>query len=282
MGACYKSLENNMKKYLKINIETTSPEQGEILIASLSDIQFYAFEQEENVLVAYINEADYDESLFNKIIGNLPVLAINVIEDTNWNEQWESDFKPVKIGDFAIIRAAFHEPPTGVKYDLLITPKMSFGTGHHATTWLMVAQMEHISFQDKKVLDFGTGTGVLAILAEKLGAAEVLAIDLDEWSINNTIENIQQNHCTNISVEQRDNLEGLKQADIILANINLNILEISSSSISMIQEEGSLLLTSGYLQKDVAAIENIFTEKNYQKISQMEKDNWVAILFKKM
>ena len=128
---------------------------------------------------------------------------------------------------------------------------MSFGTGHHATTWLMVAQMEHISFQDKKVLDFGTGTGVLAILAEKLGAAEVLAIDLDEWSINNTIENIHHNNCTKIKVEQRDNLEGLKQQDIILANINLNILDISSVSISAIQTAGSLLLTSGFLQKDV-------------------------------
>ncbi len=271
-----------MKKYLKIDINTFSQEQADILISSLSDIQFYAFEQEGNILVAYIKEDDYDDALFNDTVGNTPVISKKIIEDTNWNAQWESDFKPVRIGDFAIIRAAFHAPPTGVKFDLLITPKMSFGTGHHATTWLMVAQMEHISFRDKNVLDFGTGTGVLAILAEKLGAVEVLAIDLDEWSINNTIENIQHNHCTKIKVEQRDNLEGLKKTDIILANINLNILDISSASISAIQAADSLLLTSGFLQKDVAAIENIFIGKNYQKIRQMEKDNWVTILFKKL
>jgi ribosomal protein L11 methyltransferase len=271
-----------MKKYIKIDIQTSSPEQEDILVASLSEIQFYAFEQKGNQLFAYINEADYNDNKFHEIVDKSLVVSREIIEDTNWNAQWESDFKPVRIEDFAIIRAAFHEPPKGVKFDLLITPKMSFGTGHHATTWLMVAQMEHISFQDKKVLDFGTGTGVLAILAEKLGAAEVLAIDLDEWSINNTIENIHHNNCTKIKVEQRNNLEGLKQQDIILANINLNILDISSVSISAIQTAGSLLLTSGFLQKDVAAMENIFTGKNYQKISQMEKDNWVTILFEKM
>ncbi len=270
-----------MKKYIKIDINTSSPEQEDILLASLSEIQFYAFEQEENHLLAYINEVDYDEKLFHEAVDASQIVSIEIIEDTNWNAQWESDFKPVRIGDFAIIRADFHEAPTGVKFDLLITPKMSFGTGHHATTWLMVAQMEHISFQGKSVLDFGTGTGVLAILAEKLGAAEVLAIDLDEWSINNTSENVHHNNCKKITVELRDNLEGLKKVDIILANINLNILDISSASISEIQTAGSLLLTSGFLQKDVAAIEKIFISKNYQKVSQMEKDNWVTILFKK-
>jgi ribosomal protein L11 methyltransferase len=271
-----------MKTFLKIIVETSSSEEGEILIALLSDTQFYAFEQEENKLIAYINKVDYDDSVFNKIIGDRPFLSKELIEETNWNAQWESDFKPVRIGDFAVIRAAFHEVPKEVKYDLLITPKMSFGTGHHATTWLMVAQMEQISFRDKSVLDFGTGTGVLAILAEKLGASEVHAIDLDEWSIENTIENIHHNNCSKIEVEKRDNLEGLKAADIILANINLNVLDSASASISSLQKTNSLLLTSGFLKKDVRAIEDIFTDKNYRKVSQMEKDDWVAILFEKM
>ena len=251
-------------------------------MASLSDIDFYAFEQDENHLHAYINEADYDEKLFHEIVKESMVGSREIIEDTNWNSQWESDFKPVSIGDFAMIRADFHEKPEGVKYDLLITPKMSFGTGHHATTWLMVAMMEHLSFEGRKVLDFGTGTGVLAILAEKMGASEVLAVDLDEWSINNTLENIEQNNCSKITVEQRDNLDGLKSTDIILANINLNILNLAASSISALQNKNSLLLVSGFLQKDIPAIETIFTEKKYQKKTQMEKDSWVAILFKKM
>ena len=270
-----------MKKYLKIDIKTSSVEEEDILMASLSDIDFYAFEQGENLLHAYINEADYDEEGFHQIVPKSMVHSRVILEDTNWNSQWESNFKPVSIGDFAMIRADFHEKPAGVKYDLLITPKMSFGTGHHATTWLMVAQMEHISFEDKKVLDFGTGTGVLAILAEKMGASEVLAVDLDEWSINNTLENIEQNNCTKIKVEQRDHLGGLMPADIILANINLNILNQAASSISALQGQDSLLLVSGFLKQDVPAIETIFSEKNYQKKTQMERDNWAAILFEK-
>ncbi len=271
-----------MKKYIKIDIETSSSEEQEILMASLSDIAFYAFEQDKGHLHAYITQADYDEREFQEIVKESMVVSKEIIEDANWNAQWESDFKPVSIGEFAMIRADFHEKPESVKYDLCITPKMSFGTGHHATTWLMVAQMEHLSFESKTVLDFGTGTGVLAILAEKMGATEVLAVDLDEWSIHNTLENIEQNNCSKIKVEQRDHLDGLQPADIILANINLNILNFAATSIAALQNKNSLLLVSGFLQEDVPAIETIFAEKNYQKKTLSEKDNWVAILFEKM
>ena len=271
-----------MKKYIKIDIKTTNPDQEDILVASLSEIQFYAFQQEENHLYAYINEADFDEKQFYEMVDKSSVVSLEIIDESNWNAQWESDFKPVSIGNFAMIRADFHEEPKDVKYDLLITPKMSFGTGHHATTWLMVAMMEHLSFEGRRVLDFGTGTGVLAILAEKMGASEVLAVDLDEWSIDNTLENIEQNNCCKIAVKQRDNLDGLGPADVILANINLNILNLSASSISALQKKSSLLLVSGFLLQDVAAIETIFSNQKYQKKTQMEKDNWVAILFDKM
>lgn len=270
-----------MKKYIKIDIITSNPDQQDILIASLSEIQFYAFEQEENHLFAYINEVDFNEKQFHEIVDKSLVISLETIEESNWNAQWESDFKPVRIGNFAMIRADFHEEPKDVKHDLIITPKMSFGTGHHATTWLMVAMMEHLSFEGKRVLDFGTGTGVLAILAEKMGASEVLALDLDEWSINNTLENIVQNNCTRIAIEQRDNLDGLDPVDIILANINLNILNLSASSISSLQDKNSLLLVSGFLLQDVPAIETIFANTNYEKKTQMAKDNWVAVLFEK-
>ena len=271
-----------MKNYLQITLRTTSEMETEILIATLSDHAFYAFEQEEFRLVGYINENDYEEKSFHELVNPANILSTEIIPEENWNQQWESTFKPVTIGDFAIIRASFHESPPGILHDLIITPKMSFGTGHHATTYLMVAQMKNIAFEKKRVLDFGTGTGVLAILAEKMGAADVIAIDLDEWSINNTLENIQTNHCHKIKVEQRDHLNGLPKAEIILANINLNVLKASAASIAAIQDKGSLLLTSGFLKKDAEEIESIFTRENYQHKMLTEKDNWLSMLFEKI
>ena len=197
-----------MTNYIKIVIAINSTEESELLIADLSEINFYAFEQDENTLFAYIKEADFDEGKLTEILGEKNYEKA-IIKDENWNQRWESDFHPVMVNNFAVIRADFHEPVPDVKYELIITPKMSFGTGHHATTFLMVAMMEKIDFKDKTVLDFGTGTGVLAILAEKLGASKVLAIDCDEWSINNTLENIEANNCKKISVEKRNDLEGL-------------------------------------------------------------------------
>jgi ribosomal protein L11 methyltransferase len=159
---------------------------------------------------------------------------------------------------------------------------MSFGTGHHATTFLMVELMETISFEEKSVLDFGTGTGVLAILAEKLGAQKVFAIDNDEWSINNTLENIKANRCKNIAVEKREDLEGLAGVDIVLANINLNVLSQFSSSLKKLLEPGSLLLVSGFLVKDDDRIQTIFKENNSVKIAAFERDGWLAVLFRRL
>jgi ribosomal protein L11 methyltransferase len=164
----------------------------------------------------------------------------------------------------------------------MITPKMSFGTGHHATTFLMVKLMEKIDFQNIVVLDFGTGTGVLAILAEKSGASQVIAVDDDEWSINNTIENIEANNCKNILVKKTNNISGIDFADIILANINLNVLTQFSSSMSAILPTGGLLLVSGFLVKDELAMENSFSKKLFVKKKMLEKEGWLAMLFQKL
>src|SRR6185312_6215151 len=177
-----------MKNFIKIEIETTSSEDSEILIAELSENNFYAFEQNESSLISYIIEEDFNEINFKKLLSQNATYKKSIIEDRNWNADWESQFQPVIINNFAGVRASFHKPLTGVKHEIIITPKMSFGTGHHATTFLMIELMQSIDFKNKKVLDFGTGTGILAILAEKLGAASVLAVDYDEWSINNAAE----------------------------------------------------------------------------------------------
>ena len=271
-----------MSNFLKIEIETITEEDSEILIADLSEISFYAFEQEENSLIAYIKEEDFNEEKLNNVLPLQGSCKITPIKDENWNQQWESGFHPVIINDFAAIRASFHEPVKSVKHELIITPKMSFGTGHHATTFLMVELMEKIDFHHKTVLDFGTGTGVLAILAEKLGASKITAIDYDEWSISNTLENIEANDCRNIFVERKDTLSGISFVDIVIANINLNVLTEASSSISKLLKKGSLLLTSGFLFTDEEVMVNVFTDKDFVKRSVLRKDDWLGILFEKM
>lgn len=270
-----------MTRFIKIKIQTPNQEQADIFMAGLTDIHFYAFEQDENNLVAYVKEADFDKEKLSEIIPENVWYEQSIIEDQNWNKQWESDFKPVIVGDFAAVRAAFHNAVEGVQHDLIITPKMSFGTGHHATTFIMIAQMEFIDFTNKSVFDFGTGTGVLAILAAKLGASEVMAIDLDEWSITNTLENIEANKAKNISVENRETIDTDKQYDIVLANINLNVLRAAASSLSIVIKEHGYLLTSGFLKSDEKEMQQIFERNNFIKISVQEKENWMSILFKK-
>lgn len=270
-----------MKKYFEIIIETNSSEESEMLIAELSEIKFYAFEQQEDSLKAFIEEKDFDEGKLKKVLPARKVFTKNIIEEENWNEQWESSIQPVIIDNLVAIRPSFHGPVKNVKYDLIITPKMSFGTGHHDTTCLIIKLMEQINFENKTVIDFGTGTGVLAILAEKMGASEIIAIDYDEWSIRNAFENIEANNCKNILVEQKSDLKGLKPVDIILANINLNVLINAASAISALLNSESFLLTSGFLLRDEVEIQNIFGSKSVVKKQVEQSNGWLSVLFQK-
>jgi len=270
-----------MNKFIKIEIITISPEEGEVMIAELSENDFYAFEQNENVLFAYIKEEDFNEEKLRTLLPENLDYKYSVIEDRNWNKEWESQLQPVTISDFVSIRASFHEPVKNVEHEIVITPKMSFGTGHHATTFLMVELMQKINFKNKIVLDFGTGTGILAILAEKLGAASVFAIDYDEWSINNALENIEANQCKNIFLEKRNNIIGLPCVDIILANINLNVLAENAKNLSMLLQSQSLLIVSGFLSKDEEATISAFIENGFVKKEMVQKADWLALLFEK-
>ncbi|MEO8823111.1 MAG: 50S ribosomal protein L11 methyltransferase [Ginsengibacter sp.] len=271
-----------MKKYLKIKIEIESAERTEILIAELSEISFYAFEEVENLLNAYIKEEDFDEVKLKNILSPKTIFTRETIKEENWNSQWESGIKPVIINKFVAIRPSFTSVINNVKYDLIITPKMSFGTGHHATTRLMVEMMETINFNDNSVIDFGTGTGVLAILAEKCGASSVIALDLDEWSIKNAVENIEANSCHHIELRQQTGLAGVEASDIMLANINLNVLKNEVSSIQLATKSGSLILASGFLINDRDEITNIFEEHGFVKLKTGQQGDWLAILFKKI
>lgn len=244
-----------MSQFIQIEFQNVSSVQSELLIAKLNNIGFEGFEESEENLKAYIPADNFDVASIKKIATEQGVLFNqSVIEETNWNAVWESNFQPVIVDDFVAIRADFHEPIKEVEHEIVITPKMSFGTGHHATTYMMVQQMREIDFAGKSVFDFGTGTGVLAILAEKLGAVKVLAVDNDDWSITNAKENIERNDCIRIALKKADNAVTGEQYDIILANINKNvILDNFSSLVSQLTSKGTLLL-SGLLQEDEADI----------------------------
>ncbi|MGN6604997.1 MAG: 50S ribosomal protein L11 methyltransferase [Ginsengibacter sp.] len=270
-----------MNRFFKIQIESPSKEESEMLIAQLSEINYYAFEEENNLLNAYVKEQDFAEEKLNKILPPQVSFSREIIEEVNWNSLWESQVKPVKIRDFVFIRPSFVAPVNDVKFDLIITPKMSFGTGHHDTTCLMIEMMETINFKEKTVVDFGTGTGILAILSEKCGASKVIAIDYDEWSIQNADENIIANDCNRIDLKQQQEISGIKKADIVLANINLNVIKKEADAIAGIIESEGLLLVSGFLEKDEREMKKTFEALDFVCIKTKKINEWVAVLIKK-
>jgi ribosomal protein L11 methyltransferase len=273
-----------MNRYIQITVDTVSTEESDILIARLSQAGFEGFEEEPKKLHAFIPETLYDAANVEKIISDIKGFAdpfhtsykIEYIEPRNWNAEWEKDFEPVVIGDFCAIRAGFHEPVSTVLYDLMITPKMSFGTGHHASTFMMISAMKNLDFKNKSVLDFGTGTGVLAILAAKLGAESVLAIDSDEWSIENARENIELNATTSVRIVQKDSLAGLGTFDIILANINLRVILENMEFLLQHLRGSGVFIGSGVLESDEEKIRLSATAQGFAMKRLMIRDNWMS------
>jgi ribosomal protein L11 methyltransferase len=265
--------------HIEIVFGNSSQEINEILVARLADVEYEGFQEDEGVLKAYIVRTLFNKDNLDKLSADLGVnYIINQIEDTNWNRLWESNFQPVSVGDFCAVRADFHELHTNVLHEIVITPKMSFGTGHHPTTYMMIEQMQDIDLKNKSVLDFGTGTGVLAILAKKMGAESVLAIDNDDWSITNAEENIRNNN-VDIELKKADNANGSQNFDIILANITRNvILENFSSFVSSLAKDGRLLL-SGLLQSDEEHITSVATDNGLKLIKKLERNNWISLSY---
>ncbi len=272
-------------EYIEIKFEIASSDDSEMIVALMDDLKFEGFEVGESQLKGYIKNDYFDQNLFNNLIyQNNIKYSISILKDKNWNEVWESGFDPVNIlypgSDriFAHVRAFFHEPFSNATYDLLITPKMSFGTGHHATTFQMMQQMSLIDFSRRNVIDFGSGTGLLSVLAEKMGANSVLAIDNDPWSIENSKENLVANHCKKIEIVQAETcVMPLNKADIVLANINLNVIITNLDNIIDSCLPQSIILFSGILIDDEAQITNELTRKSI-KINKIEKkDNWLFL-----
>jgi ribosomal protein L11 methyltransferase len=270
--------------YFQLSISIANDETRELLIAALAENGIEGFEESDDAIKAFVAEADYQEDAIAAVLAQFGLSAtIETIAPTNWNAQWEADFDPVVVADFCTIRAHFHQLPIQTRHDIVITPKMSFGTGHHATTRLMVEQMEHLSFTAKRVLDFGTGTGILAILAEQLGAAEVIAIDNDEWSFENAQENLQLNHChaVQVSMDDIEQLDATQLFDIVLANINRHILLAYMANMYALLKGGATLLMSGLLVEDETIVTQAAMEAGFQVEKVVALNNWITILCRK-
>jgi ribosomal protein L11 methyltransferase len=272
-----------MDAHLEILIQTPDSTQREILIAELSDLGFEGFEEEDSTLHAFVKEEDFREGQFGELIQKYGLdHERKWLPEQNWNESWEKNFDPVNVGNFCFIRSGFHKPDHHALFDIIITPKMSFGTGHHATTFMMIEGMEQLSLNGKKVLDFGTGTGILAILAEKMGAEQVLAIDSDDWSIANARENISENGCSKIQLDQSSTLPGGFAYDLVLANINKNVIFKSLHKIKQQLNKDGVLLLSGILVEDLTELKAIIAQNDFQLEELKEKQNWICARLIKM
>ena len=254
---------------------------SDILIAELGEIGFESFVENENGVLAYIQKTDWQEARINEVEilknENFKIeYTVKEIEQENWNATWEENFKPIQVDDACVVRAPFHDTPA-VNYDIVIEPKMSFGTGHHETTFMMLKHILENDFKGKSVLDMGSGTGVLAILAAMKGASPVEAIDIDNWCYLNAKENVERNGFPNIQVLEGDAslLEG-KKFDVIIANINRNILLADIPKYAKCLHPGGSLFLSGFYQEDLNMISGKCEEHSLKFEKNLEKNNWVA------
>jgi len=258
----------------------------EILIAQLGFAGFESFVENENGVSAYIQERDWNSTLLEGIqILNSGEFKITyeqeVIEQTNWNSEWEKNFKPIQVDDLVSIRAPFHANPN-LKFDIVIEPKMSFGTGHHETTHMMIQHLINLDLTNKKVLDMGCGTGILAIFAEMKGAKDIEAIDIDNWCYQNSLENIARNNCNRIAVfEGGASLLINKKYDVIIANINRNILLHDMSTYIDCLNPNGMLLLSGFYQEDIPIIDAEVSKYDLKIDEIIERNNWVALKYLK-
>ncbi|KAA1243573.1 50S ribosomal protein L11 methyltransferase [Aquimarina sp. RZ0] len=258
---------------------------AEILIAELGYAGFESFVETENGVEAFIQKPTWYEGILDDIhILNSGEFEITYkteeIEQVNWNEEWEKNFTPIIVDDICSVRAPFHKKPE-VEYDIVIEPKMSFGTGHHETTHMMIQHLLKNDLKNKKVLDMGCGTGVLAILAEMKGAKPIDAIDIDNWCYQNTLENIERNHCSKITTYEGEAslLEG-KKYDVVIANINRNILLDDIAVYAKTLNDQGVLLLSGFYKEDLEVITETCALNNLEFIENLERNNWIAACYK--
>jgi ribosomal protein L11 methyltransferase len=273
---------------VELNLSPFNP-WNEVFVAYLSEMEFESFQEEKPILRAYISEVNFDGRAFNELIQELNSSEeivfshqINRIPQQNWNAVWESQFEPVFIDDKLQIIAPFHQKNEFTGETIIIEPKMSFGTGHHQTTYLMCKSMFDLNFNDKVVLDMGSGTGILAILAEKLGSKAIKAFDIEPWSVENCAENAQKNNCSKITSLLGDIDQVDEVYDIILANINQNVLKNQLPYYSKLIKSNGNLLLSGFFTSDDNEIKKCAEENSFEFQISKNNEGWSMLQFYKI
>ncbi len=271
-----------MSTTIQVSIEVLDEAVKDILIAELAELGFDGFEETETGLFSYMELVRFNSELssgLDELVKRYGVTYTSAtIDKQNWNALWESNFEPVLVDDFVGVRANFHAPFNGlVEHDIIITPKMSFGTGHHGTTYSVMQLMRGIDFTNKSVFDFGTGTGLLAILAHKLGAGDILAVDNDDWCIENASENITVNNTQSIDIQKVDNAKLNKKFNIIIANINKNIILDNLAFLAEATLPGGVVLLSGLLVEDEPEIEAACAALGWKHQETRTRNNWIAL-----
>lgn len=272
--------------YLEFKIKCLEQFQ-EILIAELSVIGFDSFLETEEGIDAYTLESDFDRAAFDAVIAQYKDAAEVTLEEgimpkVNWNEEWEKNYDPIEVDDLVYVRASFHPSRSEFAHEIVINPKMSFGTGHHATTFQMLRHQGQIDHQGKKVLDVGSGTGILAVMAHLLGASEVEAFDIDDWCVENGNENFDLNGLTTrMGLGTIREVKPQGEFDIVLANINKNILLDEMAIYSDLIKENGFLLLSGFYTQDIEDLTEFAKPLGMELISHQSKDNWAALILQK-
>lgn len=279
--------------YIEVTFTLTpwSETAQDILTALAGDIGFESFVEEDNLLKAYIQQKFYDEEAINGIIADFPLPDITIAytaqeqEDKDWNEEWEKNFfQPIVIGNRCVIHSTFHKEIPQMEYDILINPQMSFGTGHHETTNLIVSRLLETELEGKSVLDMGCGTSILAILAAKRGASPITAIDIDDWCVSNSADNIRLNNidCINVRLGDADVLRTERPAfDLIIANINRNILTTDMDAYALCMNPGSRIFLSGFYVDDIPVIQQSLMANGLSFVEHHENNRWAMVVAEK-
>ena len=277
-------------KYFEVTFNTTPCNEtvNDVVSALAGEIGFESFVEWENGVQAYVQQSLFDEEALKEMIAEFPLpdtqitYEIKEAEDKDWNEEWEKNFfQPIVIGNRCCIHSTFHKDTPETEYEILINPQMAFGTGHHETTSSIICELLDADLKGKSVLDMGCGTSILAILASMRGADPVTAIDIDDWCVNNSRDNIELNNIYNIKVELGDAnlLKGREAFDVIIANINRNILLADMEHYVACMHQGSELYMSGFYVQDIPVIREKAESLGLEFIHHREKNNWVAVKF---
>ncbi len=275
-----------MMEYVQVTL-TCLEEYREILIAELAAIGFDSFLETETGIEGYVLKEQFSRDSFDEVISTYrESAALTVVEGVlpkvNWNEEWEKNYDPIEVGKLVYVRASFHSPQPGFQYEIVINPKMSFGTGHHATTFQLLSLQGNIDHQGKRVLDVGSGTGILAIMAHLLGAKEVEAFDIDSWCVDNGNENFELNGLsTQMGLGTIREVKPKGPYELILANINKNVLLDELAIYTSLLAPQGILLLSGFYSEDIDDLNQAASLNGLHLTTQSTKDNWAALEFQK-